>query len=145
MFQSSSRSISSLVLLAVLSLTGCQKGGSLPNLVAVKGTVTLDGQPLSFGTVSFAPIDSEGQPATGKIVDGQFTMLTSVDSPGVVPGNYKVRIESVEPLGEMSPNPADVTAKPASLIPEKYNSIETSELEVEVTPGMAEVSFELES
>lgn len=142
MLQSSARAIFTLVLLSTLALMGCQKGASLPNLVVVKGTVALDGQPLTSGTVSFAPADSEGQPATGKIVDGKFTMFTSVDSPGVVPGNYKVRIES---LDDALPDPADPSPKPTSLIPEKYSSIETSELEVEVSDGMAELSFDLES
>jgi len=136
-----------LTLCAVITIAGCEKPAGFQNLVAVKGTVTLDGAPLPYGTVGFAPTAPDGQPAIGKIVNGVFTMLTTVDAPGVVAGTYKVRIEAIELVREMpaAPNPGEKPAKPDNLVPEKYGNIETSELEVEVAPGMADLTFDLES
>jgi hypothetical protein len=138
-------------LLCGVILTGCSVGKPLPDLVSVTGTVTLDGQPLPHGTVGFAPADQAvGQPASGKIKDGKFTMVTSASSPGVVIGDYKVTIVSVdeEPVElppDFVPNPNEPPPEPSSLIPKKYNDVENSGLEVSVSPGMGPIQFELDS
>jgi hypothetical protein len=131
-----------------LFLPGCGSGQPFKDLVPVKGIVTFEGESLAQGTIAFAPTSSEGQPAIGKIVDGKFTMFTTADAPGVIAGTYKVRIESAEARDETeappSGPPGDAANKPASLIPEKYNRIETSELEIDVVPGMGELNWDLE-
>jgi hypothetical protein len=144
-------SIATLIL--ALGLAGCSGTGSpLDDLVAVTGTITIDGQPLSHGTVAFSPVDQEGgHVATGEIKDGKFTMVTSASSPGVVYGDYKVRIVSVEqstqgPLpADFTPDPNSPPPEPKSLIPKKYGDINASGLEVSVQTGMAPIEFELKS
>ena len=139
------------VALVSMSLAGCGTGGA-DGLVAVTGTVTYEGSPLEDGTVGFAPVDpTVGQPANGKITNGKFTMLTSASSPGVVPGDYKVRIVSLDldsvqglPPG-VAPNPNTPPPEPASLIPKKYGDPNTSGLTVTVSSGMSELNFELDS
>jgi hypothetical protein len=74
-----------LVLLVLLS--GCGRGVSsrLGERAVVKGKVTLNGKPLTRGTVVFTPVDpSRGDEQTGDLnASGQY--LTSV-----FPGKYKV-------------------------------------------------------
>jgi hypothetical protein len=104
--------------------------------------VTLDGVPLDHGTVFFAPVDQKtGQSAVAPIKSGKFDVNTTTSASGVVAGTYKVRVDSFENVqlkpGEMS------TTLPPSLILTKYNSIDTSELEVTVAKGMAPIKLEL--
>lgn len=129
---------------------GCGGGdGAKPmkNLVPVKGTVTYDGKPLDHGMVSFAPAEgSAGQPATGKIENGSFTMITTVSAPGVVAGKYRVRIESTDAAGTPAPpplNPGDKYTPPKSLISEKYTDFKSSGLKVDVKPGMEPLKWDL--
>lgn len=138
--------------LVALNLTGCGESGGLSGSVPVTGTVQFDGAPLEEGTVGFAPKDpANGQPATGHIKNGKFTMLTTASSPGVIAGDYLVRITSVDlgtaqalPPG-VPPNPNAPPPEVLSLIPKKYGDIKTSGLEVSVKPGMAPLNFELDS
>lgn len=137
--------------LAIMCLSGCGASGA-GGLVPVTGTVNYEGSPLEDGTVGFAPVDpAVGQPANGKITNGKFTMMTSASAPGVVPGEYKVRIVSLDldsaqglPPG-VAPNPNSPPPEPASLIPRKYGDPNTSGLKVTVSSGMSELTFDLDS
>ncbi len=85
-------------LLVALTIVGCEKGGR--KVVPVKGTVTIDGAPMTFGRVLFSPIASEGQmeagkPAIGYIQsDGTFTLTTYKANDGAVTGNHRVIVSS---------------------------------------------------
>lgn len=135
-----------------LSLAGCGDAGGLSGSVPVTGTVQIDGAPLEEGTVGFAPKDpAVGQPATGQIKGGKFTMMTTATSPGVVAGDYRVRIISLD-LGTAKALPPGVPPDPnapqpevLSLIPKKYGDINQSGLEVTVKSGMDPLNFELDS
>ncbi len=146
------RSAYALAILSLMSaiVPGCGGGDHIKpmsNLTACRGTVTLDGTPLEHGSIRFVPVvEKSGQPAISQIKNGSFTMITTVSSPGVVIGKYKVMVESSEELPDAGPpQPGKLPAPPKSLIPEKYNKIATSGLEVEVTEGMDAVDFELTS
>jgi len=138
--------------LIVLSLlvTGCN-GNSLPNLVPVSGTVMLDGEPMSQGTIGFVPVDPAGQSASSQIVDGKFQMVTSSSSAGVVAGDYQIIISSHEPVELPDPSvpfkldPNNLPPPPKSLIPEKYGNPKTAGFEATVAPGMTPLVCELES
>ena len=137
-----------VLLVCTLFIGGCTGGDVSPmkNLVPVSGTVTFEGEPLEEGMVTFAPEDPGGQPAIGKISNGRFTMATTASSPGVIAGKYKVRIESNldSGAGDLPPLKAgDVPVRPKSLIPAKYNDINTSGLQLEVSKGMAAPSWDL--
>ena len=132
-----------------LFVAGCGASGDIKpiaNLVACSGTITLDGAPLKQGIVSFAPANpGAGQPATGPIKDGKFTMATTVSAPGVVAGQYKVSVQSFDQEKSTSTNPSDMVKTPTSLVPEKYLDAAKSGLEVEVKKGMSPVKLELSS
>ncbi len=138
--------------LVALSLVGCAESGGISGSVPVTGTVQFDGAPLEEGTVGFAPKDPAiGQPATGLIKNGKFTMMTSASSPGVIAGEYLVRITSLDlgtaqalPPG-VPPNPNAPPPEVLSLIPKKYGDIKTSGLTASVKPGMEPLNFELDA
>lgn len=74
-------------LLLVLLLTGCGGG---PKRVAARGSVEIDGQPLSQGVVIFAPTaGTQGPEVVADVVDGTFQLATGQ---GPVIGKHKVRI-----------------------------------------------------
>lgn len=77
---------------------------SLPLLLAgcssqpanVSGVVTADGEPVTNGSVTFAPV-GEGRPAVGDIgADGSFTLVTAAGK-GAEAGPHKVVYAAPEP------------------------------------------------
>src|SRR6185295_10982512 len=75
-----------------LIFIGCGNSG----LLAVSGTVTLDGQPLQQGTIHFAPIDGQAPSQAAMIDGGSFsTQLHRT--------NYKVQIFSPKPTSAAPP------------------------------------------
>jgi hypothetical protein len=127
-----------------LLAAGCGPGAGNPGGVGVKGTVSLGGTPLTKGTVTFQPAKAgEGNTATGAIQsDGSFTLGTAAKGDGVLPGEYKVAIISVESEATMDAAGKPVPAK--SAIPEKYGSTATSGLTATVDIGQSEpIHFDL--
>jgi hypothetical protein len=112
------------VLTLVLAL-GCG-GGAMP---VVSGTVTLDGQPVANGSISFVPLDGKGRTAGGTITDGKYSTKVPV-------GEMKVSISVPKIVGrekefDTPDSPTRDVAKESA--PEKYNS--KSELKLTVGPG----------
>jgi hypothetical protein len=117
---------------------------------AVAGTVTLDGQPLASGTISFTPADSndaEGISGGGDMIrDGKFAIARDV---GLLPGNYNVAIFASSNTGERT-KPAQVGGgKPAELakqlIPAKYNAKSELKAEIKKGGGNEQLVFTLQS
>jgi len=86
----------------VLLLIGCSGGGEgSPPRAAVKGTVTLDGQPLAKGVVNFVPQgETEGPMTTAPVEDGSYSLP---EESGPLVGTHRVEIESRD-LGGMAPD-----------------------------------------
>lgn len=78
---------------------GCKKSDR-PKTIPVTGTVTFTGeQPENPGALFFAPLEvEEGYPRRGGRAmfdtDGAFAATSFEDGDGLVPGTYKVRVES---------------------------------------------------
>lgn len=141
--QSSSSRVIIAAMVCLLYLAGCSGSDAtaIKNLVPVSGSITLEDEPLESGTVFFVPEQAGGQPASGQISNGKFTMLTTVDAKGVVAGKYLVRIESRD---TPEPSPKDLYPKPGpSLIPEKFTDPKTSGLMVDVESGMPAINWNL--
>ncbi|MGE3804997.1 MAG: hypothetical protein AB7K24_10025 [Gemmataceae bacterium] len=137
------------LLLATLCL-GCQGNADPANVgttFPVEGKILLvaDGEesaPVKIGTVAFHPDKSKGNtcphtPGAEIQADGSFRLITAA-KPGAPAGWYKVVVVSTEP-----PNPDDPFAPRKSFIDEKYNTAETTELEIEVVAGAAPGSYDL--
>ena len=121
--------------LPCLVVAGCGGGPDLPPMANVTGTVTLDGKPLPRGSVQFAP-DPTSLPKGAKAAtavglidaEGHYTLKTA-GVEGAIVGRHQVSVEArQEPKNEMD-------TWPPSLIPEKYNTQQTSGLTFEVKAG----------
>jgi hypothetical protein len=116
-----------------------------PNTASVSGTVTLDGQPLPNGNVSFYPEGSEaGAPAYGQTdAAGRYSLSTGSDA-GLAPGKYvAVVVATKEPPQLYDATGAEVP--PIPITPAKYANVQTSDLRVEVKAGNNDVPLALQS
>lgn len=121
------------VLLMLLAV-GCSR----PNRVV--GTVSMDGEPLPAGRVTFL-CDGEGRPAiSGKIdANGGY----AIENPPV--GRARVAVETFKPEPKPEPGVNPATGIDYSLgwedtgpyvpIPARYGSVKTSGLETTIEPG----------
>lgn len=133
----------SLGVVATLTL-GCSRG---PATAEVSGTVTLDGKPLSFGSVMFQSA-AGGQPARGDIQpDGTFVLSTFQPGDGAMVGNHRVRVvcySSQDPAKQGQGPMGDSLGQ--LLIPERYTSLGASGLSADVPPeGLTDYKIELVS
>lgn len=138
-------------------LAGCGDGGRLGR---VSGTVTVDGKPVTQGTIMFVPAD--GKAAIGAIgPDGRFTLTTYSDGDGALVGPHKVTILSTI-VGGSSFAPASiddevamangaggnrilVPGKVTWIVPERFSQISTSELTSTVKSGSQTIDFDVPS
>src|SRR5947208_3109488 len=81
-----------LTAMALLLTAGCSPYGKI---VPVKGTVTVDGKPASYGMVVFAPDkDNKATVFPQGAIDGSGNFqMTTADLPGVPVGSYKVFLQ----------------------------------------------------
>jgi hypothetical protein len=124
--------------LVLLTLTaGCGKGSPT---VAVRGKVTLDGEPLATGTISFVPSDGATASAGGPIKDGTYNVA-------MPPGKKRVQISATKVVGKRQVYQGDpkspIVDEVRELIPPQYNA--SSALTVEVDKTRCEHDFKLKS
>ena len=143
-----------MLIFLVISCIGCS-GDS--RVAVVRGTVTLDGEPVPEASLTFMPKDG-GRPAFG-ITDanGAFTLTTFGENDGAIPGMHSVTITAVEE--NVSDKTEELAEEYGSLsevmqprrrpkqtwrVPERYSESKTSELSFEVKRGEKNVaSFSL--
>lgn len=127
------RSIVQVVIAASLGLyvCGCGGGAESFDVAPVKGKVLCNGQPVTSGTILFAPVakgekDSKpGKTGSGSIEsDGTFVISTYKEGDGAVIGKHKITAGTDDP------------AKP-------WACELTAEIEYDVTSGSHEVVIEL--
>jgi hypothetical protein len=117
---------------------GCgQKAG-----VPVVGTVTVDGKPLTLGTVSFRPDKTQGNTSTqepsGEIdAQGSYKLYTA-GKEGAPLGWYKIAIIASDPI-----DPKNPYALTKSHVKAKYNVAETSGLSIQVVDTPAPGAYDL--
>ncbi|MFO0871198.1 MAG: hypothetical protein U0935_19920 [Pirellulales bacterium] len=126
-----------LLAVVVVLLTGC--GASL---VPVQGKVSVDGNPLDTGYVSYHPAGAkeqlEAQIGRASIeADGSYKLSTD-GKPGVPPGKYRVVVTAGKPS-----NPSDPYSVPVSLVDAKFTLPESTPLEVEVSSSAGAGAYDL--
>jgi len=131
---------------SVLILCGC--GGSEgPVTVKVKGSVSLDGKPVSSGQIIFNDVAGNEKAYAGVIQDGTFSFPStvgqkrvSISSPQEVAGSSTV-VGGIpgDPVSEENPAPQILES-----IPPKYNDQTTLTADV-TSDGENEFPFELTS
>jgi hypothetical protein len=123
----------------IVLLAGC--GSGLPPTGEVVGKVTVDGKPVTAGTVKFYP--AKGDPVPTELgVDGTFRAT------GVPVGKARVAVETIHFRNLASPPPGIAKQLGGPRIkyvptPEKYAKPDSSELQVDVQDGRA-VTFDIE-
>lgn len=135
---------SPLVLAAATCLGGVCGCGTeaeeFPETFPVTGKVSLRGEPLSKGAISFVP--TNGRPATANIeADGTYRLSTFKPGDGAVPGPYRVTISAMDTDPMQMPRPGD--PPPKSLVPKKYSKTATSDLKATVEKKTNEIPFDL--
>ncbi len=136
------RSAAPLALLFLTVLCGCDQG---PKRNYIYGRVTLDGQPLDFGSITFVP-DPTGPKASGIIEQGHYQIEAAR---GPLTGGKFVEIRAPRYSAD-EPMPATRSDKMRQLavapeaLPQRYNA--KTELRATVTEdGPNEFNFELQS
>jgi hypothetical protein len=123
-----------IALVVAPSTPGCS---SETPLSTVKGTVTLDGQPLASGLINFVAVDAGASTTEATITAGQYEAVVS-------PGEKRVEIRAPKVTGKQkmydTPDSPSVDIV-AELLPPRYNVDSTLTMTVE--DGEQEKSFEL--
>jgi hypothetical protein len=137
------------ILFVLLGFVGCSNDNL--NRAVVEGNITLDGQPLNKGIISFFPMNNEGPSVGAKIENGKYRFDKKN---GPVVGEYRIEINGEQvPNGKKIPSPMDPTLMIDEMVdpvPEKYHSngamgktVET--LKATVTTGKNTIDFPLSS
>lgn len=133
-----------MLVLGLLAVTSAVIGCGPTQEATVAGTVTLDGNPLTTGSVVFMPTSS-GTQVYGTIdASGSYELFTGQQR-GLRPGNYVATVvarekpaTNVTELGGPAPPGKAIT-------PAWYASRKTSGLNFTVAPGTNEINLELSS
>ena len=130
-----------LLLLAAIFGAGC----SGEPLGQITGKVTLQGTPVTTGSVVFENIEQGISVNAPLEPDGSYTVKTYKRN-GLPPGKYQI---AISPRGfnhdgetQIIIRPTTVTASPS--IPKKYHTVDTSGLAKEVQVGENTFNFNLE-
>ena len=127
-------------IMAVATLVGC--GGSYDS--TVKGIVTLDGNAVPRGTVSFVPQGS-GPAAYGLIQsDGAYSVHTGREE-GLPPGQYTVTVAANEASTTERGKDGGPPPVGKAITPAWYRDPSTSGLSFEVKSGGNEINLPLNS
>jgi hypothetical protein len=142
-------------LLTICFILGCGPDG--PEMGKVEGTVTLDGVPVTEGTVQFWP--TTGRPARGSIgADGTYQLSTFKEHDGAYVGQHAVTIKSTQlanPGPQLESQQAEIehfrqrnikpirAARVVWVVPRSYSQRETSPLTATVESGANEINFEI--
>jgi hypothetical protein len=132
--------VSVLVVASIVILSGCSDRRAV---APVEGKVTLNGESLKFGSVSFQP--EVGPRATGLIQpDGTFRLSTYGNADGAILGKHRVSVTCAEHQDPSKRKQADAEGMYSpSLIPQKYSFPETSGFRVEVKQKNEPFEFNL--
>ena len=134
------RGVRGLVFIAMAAiLSGC--GGSGAAKAPVKGKVTSGGQPVTGGTLTFAPLEGtvNAVPVVGQIQsDGTFVMSTDRAGDGVAIGKHQVSYSAPDAQVTETEDGSDPVVK---LSP--YAGLMVSQSDVEVKSGENDLTIEL--
>ncbi len=130
---------------AALALAGCSAGQE--PTYPVSGTVTLEGQPVSGGTIFFRP--ASGPLATGAIdSQGHFELTTYAQGDGAVAGKHAIALGPPDKTFTVSAEELELPDDPEALrqtvpFPARYLSFESSELSADIERQPNRMAFEL--
>lgn len=127
------------ILVVACSLFGCSHDARQ----ALEGAVSLDGQPLSEGSINFMPLAGTNSPTTGaNIQEGRFVVARES---GALPGKFRVEIVAKRKNGQriLSDTAGGLVDQYEQFLPARYNR--DSQLTADVTSGVNRFVFSLTS
>ncbi len=128
----------SAIFLVCLSVAGCGQKNDRPPLGLVKGTVTLDGEPLAEANVSFSPKEG-GRTSTAVTNDsGEYELKYTTTAKGAKIGEHTIRVSTFQQGGDEPDSPPGVPEK----VPKKY---EKEPITQDVATGENTIDIELSS
>jgi hypothetical protein len=131
-----------LALCATLAVVGSGCGGAYD--ASVSGEVTLDGNPVPRGTVTFSPTQG-GPTAYGQIEeDGDYYVQTGTES-GLPVGEYQVTVVAEEPPAVTRTAAGGPPPSGKSITPEWYRLKDSSGLKYTVESGSNRIDLKLSS
>src|SRR4051812_10209511 len=93
----STKQLATLLFLLLSGASGC--GDGRPTRVTVSGIVTIDGAPVTRGSIKFVP--EQGRPSFGEIdPDGRFTLTCYDGKDGALPGKHRVQVDANRSISE---------------------------------------------
>lgn len=130
----------SLIAMALLSITGCGPTG--PERASVSGVVTLNGQAIEQGSITFLPASGNAGPSAGGVISGGKYDIRKVDGP--VLGSARIELRAWKKTGRQIPNPMS----PGATMDEKVEAFDAefndeSTLLREIVSGHNTLNFEL--
>jgi hypothetical protein len=115
----------------LIAAIGC--GDGRPARVMVSGKVTIDGAPVTRGSIKLVP--EAGRPSFGNIgPDGRFTLTCYDGADGAIPGKHRVQVDANRPISEK---------KMEIFTPKRYADFRTSGIEVELSKPVDDLHIEL--
>jgi hypothetical protein len=133
------RSCRWLVVFAIAGLSalqGCSETSTIPKTMEVSGTVTLDGKPLTEGTVNFSS-SSTGDAAIAELKEGGRFLFGN----GVLPGTYRVTVTG--PVNNTPPAEGVTPPVLKFIIPSRYMDPASTDLKANVSAESSEFKFDL--
>jgi hypothetical protein len=132
-----------MALASLAAILGCGDSDA-SSRAAVQGSVTLDGQPIAEGSITFFPTGTTAGPsAGGTIENGRYSIPRAN---GVVVGQNRVEITGNRKTGTKTRDPSNPKREidqSEQFVPEKFNR--KSELVKTVGQGANSIDFELRS
>ncbi len=130
--------------LVCTALAGCgERGYTGDQRFPLSGKVTVDGQPMEHGLISFLPQGEGGRVAGGPITAGMYSVPEEM---GATAGQYKVQINWNKPTGKKV---LDVDTREPIMdetkegLPPKYHK--STELTADVSADTTTFDFDLQS
>src|SRR5262245_28470773 len=130
------------VVLALLNGCGGAKGYTGEKRHPLSGKVTVDGQPMESGVISFLPEEKGGRVSGGPIKGGAYSVTEAM---GANAGKYRVKINWNKPTGRRGKDAYgdEMMDEYKEGLPAKYHS--NSELTVEIPAKQNTFDFELKT
>ena len=121
-----------LALFLLITLTtGCNSGKN----VTLSGSVTIDGQPVENGSLTFIQEGGVGQTAGAIITAGKYTASE------VPVGKLRVTFQATRKTGKMLPGYSEPIPETVNIIPPKYRDGQS----IEVKSSQSQLDFTLSS
>ncbi|WP_166831475.1 S24/S26 family peptidase [Thalassoroseus pseudoceratinae] len=129
--------LSALALMVTVALSGC---GDKSENVQITGKISIDGEPIPKGTISFVSADGETPTGGGVIKDGSYTALVPPgDKVVLVLGN---KVVGKEPLYQGVPD-SPTRDSYEKVTPDAYNAAHLTPLKATITESQENLDFEL--